>query len=152
MLRSIFISLLVLAGPAIAEDIPDDHGVVLVYRPRQFTNSMIKPGIKVDKREYPALPGGKFLVFVLSEGEHEFDLILSDNYDGSAARKISVVAGAKTYVRLDTAFEQNGNRITQRLFKLTPVTMDEAVPQIVKCRKIDLEKGKRYRNGLISDD
>jgi hypothetical protein len=150
MLRAIFI-LLILAGPAIAEDIPDGHGVVLVYRPRQFTNSMIKPGITVDKREYPALPAGKFLVLVLSEGEHEFDLILSDKYDGTAAKKVSVVAGEKSYVRLDTSFEQAGNRAT-RLFKLSPVTMEEAVPQIVKCKKIDLENGKRYRNGLISDD
>jgi hypothetical protein len=151
MFRAIFVSLLVFGGPAIAEDIPDGHGVVLVYRPRLFVNSMIKPGMRVDKREYPALPGGNFLVFVLSDGEHEFDLILSDHYDGSAARKIRVVAGEKTYVRLDTSFEQ-GSRTTQRLFRLSPVTMDEAVPQIVKCKKIDLETGKHYRNRLITED
>ena len=133
-------------------DIPAGHGIVYLYRPKQFANKMIKPGIIVDRREYPMLPGGKFLRFVLSEGAHVFALKLSDTYEGDAAGQIQVVAGATTYLRLDTSNQDIDDRTFKRVFRFKTVLADEGVSQIVECKMIDLEKGKRYRKSFIMDN
>ena len=140
------------ASTAQALVIPTGHGVVYVYRPRQFTNALIKPGIVVDGREYPMLPTGKFLKFVLPEGDHLFDLKMSDTYHGSAAGRLRVLSGEIYYVRLDTSIEDIDYKTSQRLFSFDPVATTEAVPQIAKCKAIDLEKGKFYKKSSFSDN
>jgi len=133
-----------------APESPANHGVVYVYRLSRFANIAVSPGVKVDGREYAALPSGGYMPFTLEEGEHSIALVLSDKYWGQARVRVSVKAGAESYVRLDTSNETHGSTMTH-LFQLSAVTRDMANGEIWDCKLVDPEKGERFSTGIFTD-
>jgi hypothetical protein len=136
-------------GPVFSpvQGVPEDHGVVYVYRLDHFANKVIRPGITVDGQEYPALPAGGYIPFLLKEGEHAFDLVLKD-YEGTATVKTTVTKGSESFLRLET-FNQGDSQTLTRVFRLVPVPAAYAVPEVKECKLIDPKTGKRYSKSLL---
>jgi hypothetical protein len=128
-------------------DVPEDHGVVYVYRLDQLANKVIRPGITVDGQEYPALPAGGYMPLQLKEGEHVFDLVLKD-YEGTATVKTTVTKGSESFLRLETAYQRDSQTVT-RAFRLVPIPADYAAAEVKDCKLVDPKTGKRYSKSLL---
>lgn len=136
-------------GPPFAAVTPKDpaNGIVYVYRPAQFSNSAIAPGISVDDQEHAVLPHGGYMSFELPEGTHLVGLVLTSNYSGRAQARVDVQPQRPAYLRLDTWNDVNGQTITRR-FKLTAPPSSVAQTEIQACRQQDTA-GPRFGKGSI---
>src|SRR5690349_3528231 len=91
------------------QNVPEGFGVVYVYRQAKHANKFMEPGITVDGREYPALPSGRYLPFLLKEGQHAVGLALGQDWRGSTSTlNVEVAKGTTSYVHLTTYNEDVG--------------------------------------------
>ena len=131
------------------QDVAEGFGVVYVYRMAKVSNRGVQPGVTVDGREYPAIPSGRYLPFVLKEGEHEFGLVLGKDFAGSALLKVEVAKGAASYVHVTTYNEDMGAGAKKRVFRLDTAEATWAVREINQCTLADPKTGKSY---ILVDD
>lgn len=124
-MKRVFVALFVLSCyvPAFAQD-----GKVVVYRPKKYQGSALKPSIYVDGKQAARLGNGRFVSLQLAPGKHNFDSSMKK------AAPLEVDVKSKETVYLEMVILTGNWRGGGRLI---PVGEDEAKNALVKLKPLD---------------
>lgn len=98
--------------------------------------------------------------FLLDEGQHEIELILSDRYKDLPSLKLDVAKNTEYFVRVETAFDMGGLMVLPKSFSFSykrtfrPLLVDQAMGEneIVNNKLVDPLTGERFSKSIFIED
>ena len=108
----------------------DKGSVVYVYRPDSFSNIALSPEIIVDGNKRIKLKNDSYNYIYLAQGNHLFQLDLTERYIGNKHINIDVSNNSSYYLKITTQLKFQKNDIYTRRFDMSIVDKDLALNEM----------------------
>lgn len=130
----------------------DNEAIVYIYRPYSLSNIVISPDVYVAGEKKLEIKNNSYMAIQLAAGQYEFNLDLSQRYEGQHSVLMSLSPGKQYFLRIDTAMKFQKNDLYKRRFDITGVSDETALSEIRECKNLDNSKQALARSEKASQN
>jgi len=112
--------------------LPEQTAEVVIYRPKRFAGSALKPSVYVDARQVARLGNGRFFSIQLPAGQHVF----TSTTTNAPRAHVDMKAGSKSYLEM-VLLPSMGGVWGKAAWRLIPVAEVDAQDVLRKLKPLD---------------